>query len=130
MGIHNSDSRLSGYWNAQIRVFDPHENAVSGPAQRRASPPAQVDAWEADTLPTELLPLGEHAPILAQQSDCLNARARARMFKANSLTLESSGAFRGLVGAATSGRNEQLDQSDSPQTREGRDGLRSGRLHK
>ena len=48
VGINNSDSRLSGYWNAQIRVFDPHENAVSVPAQRRASPPAQVDAWEAE----------------------------------------------------------------------------------
>jgi hypothetical protein len=31
---------------------------VSVPAKRRASPPAQVDAWEADALPAELLPLG------------------------------------------------------------------------
>jgi hypothetical protein len=36
---------------------------VSVPAKRRASPPAQVDAWEADTLPTELLPLGAREVI-------------------------------------------------------------------
>jgi Transposase. len=41
---------------------------VSVPAKRRTSPPAQVDAWEADTLPAELLPLGRAGVVIADRA--------------------------------------------------------------
>ena len=47
--------------NSRIRK-EGLRRAVSVPAFRRASPPAQLDAWEAGTLPAELLPLGTRPP--------------------------------------------------------------------
>jgi len=55
------------------------------PALRRASPPRHRPAWEADTLPAELLPLGRLGPRPVRRESTTRAglwpRSRARHFE-------------------------------------------------